>query len=284
MEWVLAGVATNFFAQNIMLSLKDRRFRQSMEALEKSRNFDLDYLPDIDALPRDKNICVRAAIEIPEEGMRPAFVDNEEKVALSRVAGFIQEPDDIRELEGDSYVVSLQKPHLKQAEPLYISNDKGEAILLDLNCKDDVIFHNTYIVKDIYELNKTKNMAERLMLIKDDKEIKGRFMIEANLTNPKAEIFEMGLRNGECYNFFGKAIKYDGSIANPKQVPLMFKSSIVTGEMKENVMRYMDNRIEKMAKKQKMNIGLMIGFCTASIAYRRFVKPAVAEYRLQKTK
>lgn len=284
MEWLLAGIATGYFVQNVGLSLKDRQFRSMMDDLEKSRNFDLDYLPEIDALPRDKNICVRAALECPESSMKKAFVDNEEKVALSRVSAFVKEPDSVRELEGDAYVVTVQKPHLKAAEPFYIVNDKGESILLDLNSKDDVIFHNTYIVKDVYGLKNSKNMVERLNIEKNHPDIKTRFMFDKTLMAKDAEIFEMGLASGQSYNFFGKATKYDGSIPNPKQVPLMFKSQIVTGEMKENVMRYLDNRIERMAKRQRVNLGLMVGFCASSIAYRRLVKPAIAEYRLQKTK
>lgn len=286
MDLVLAGAATLYLAKNFALYKKDRQYREYMERLEKARNFDMDYLPEVDALPKDKDVCLRGKFV---GDMDSSLVDPEEKVALSRISVFQQESEDIRELEGDSYVVSLWHHMIANKGPFYLENDKGELILLDVVPTQETILHNTFIVKSAKDFSDPE-FAKGLLTGKspEEAEFKKRIMPEAirKVLKNQGETYEMGLRSGDCYNFLGNATKYDSNLhklPNPKNANLIFRSSIITGEMKENVMRYIDNRIMKTSKQMRSNIGMMVAFSSAALVYRGYLKPAFKEWKLSRS-
>ena len=275
LDFFVLGSSLGFFLYGVKTFVDDRRLRRIIEELDKSRNFDIDYLPDLDSVPREKPICLRGMFDGPQEA---ACLDREEKVALNRISSFSKVPTHLLEdQEGDNYVVNIPRDQTEGAAGYYLLNEKNEAILVNFHTHSDLLLHNTFTLKPPAEVKKKSELLSFLVSQASNYQKK----LDSPLNLRGEEFFEMGLSAGQHYNFIGKVSKYDGSIPNPRNSPLMMRTNIVTGEMKENLMRHIDNKILLNTKRSRIVIGLTLTAWMGTVVYKKTVKPAVEEFKHQ---
>ena len=294
MHLVVFGVTTGIFLEGMRLFFRDRKLRKLMDELERSRNFDLDYLPSIDSLPRDKPICVRGIFkpfdvdskkdESNVKVEKRSVIDPEELLYLGRVGKYIQpkipkgeDGEDMQEYMAAHYAALIPDSH-REDIVYYLENEKGEMILVKIppGGGEGGILHNTHIIKVPQGANPSS--------------LPGPTPTKGNLTdlNPweyfrTGEKFEIGLSPNNAYNFIGKLSLYDGSIPNPRQAQLMLRTKIITGEMREQAMRYLDIQILEGMRRAKLCYLLTAGICAAGIFYRKILQPAKEELDYQKS-
>lgn len=274
--------------------------KQRMEMLEKTKNFDLDYLPSLDGVPREKPICLRGYLESvagqrdqPAEYSSP--LDPSEKLAVGKViwqppqravqkvpakgASADPEFDDtasIGEADGTNYLATLDG--CPQDRSMYLTNDKSELILLVW--RDRLLLHNTSLVFAPGN-EQSLSYAYRPSLFKDHRAWLN-WNFKRRLLADKGRVVELGLKRGESYNFVGSISSYNGQHANPRGAKLMMHSSIVTGEMKEVIMRAIDNQIQHGVQRSRYCLVGCFAVSSAVLLYRKVVIPAQAEEKIQR--
>ena len=275
LDFFVLGSSLGFFLYGAKTFVDDRRLRRTIEELDRSKNFDMDYLPGLDGVPREKPICLRGMFDGPQES---ACFDREEKIALNRISSFSKPPAHLLEdQEGDNYVVSVPKRLVDKAAGYYLLNEKNEGILVDFSRQPETLLHNTFTLKPPAEV-KTRS---QLLAFLQTQSSSFRQKLDSPQNLRGEDFFEMGLSAGQHYNFVGTVSKYDGSIPNPRNASLMMKTNIVTGEMKENLMRHIDNKIMLNTKKSRLIIGFTLAAWLGTVVYKRTVMPAIEEYRHQ---
>lgn len=277
------GGSVFYFWKNFKLLKHSKHYSDLLESLEKSRNFDIDYLPEIDALPREKPICVRANLEVEDVNDQNENQGKTEKVILKKVC-FPQVEQEEGDQKVENFVLHLPMIFTKRSPSMYLVNEKGDSILLDVTKEKDFILHNTYISEDLNQIDPMEEaFASTFSNAMKKVEVIAKNNVDGSSKSVNVpKVFTMGLRDGDSYNFFGQAVKYDGSIPNPKSTPLMFKSKIITGEMKERVMRHLDNEFLRLTNLQKRNLFISGGLMVCCLVYSKYVKPALKERRLSK--
>ena len=285
----------------------DQPLKEQMTILEKSKNFDLDYLPNLDGVPREKPICLRGYVEsvsfggnlsssqsTQATGVSPSLLDPSEELVIGKVLwqppqtaktlstkGASADPEFedtslIGEAEGTNYITKFGPLPLDRA--VYLTNDKGELVLL--SWKDQLLLHNTAIVFAPGN-EQSLHSVYRPSLFTNPGAWFG-WNISRRLLKDKGRVVELGLRKGESYNFIGSINPYNGQSPNPKGAKLMMNGSIVTGEMKEVIMRSIDNQIRAGINKSRYCLIGCFLLSNSVLFYRKIVKPAQMEENIQR--
>jgi hypothetical protein len=307
MEPIGLSLALGCLFEGLRTLRSDQPLKQKMELLEKTKNFDLDYLPNLDGVPREKPICLRGyldsfplsdkAFQSPDtnNGASPSKVDPSEELAVGKViwqppqavskkpavaeASGDPEFEDtalIGESEGTNYIADVGACPANRA--MYLTNDKGELILL--TWKDSLLLHNTALVfAPGNEQSLTQIYSPSLLT---DLSAWFAWNVRRRFLSDKGRVVELGLKKGESYNFIGSIYSYNGQFPNPRGAKLMMNSSIVTGEMKELIMRTIDNHIHHGINKARICLFGCFAISSAVLVYRKLIRPAKIEESLQR--
>jgi hypothetical protein len=272
MEFIFIGVSVYYLGRGIHNNLKSRHFTRQIHALDQAKNFDLEYLPSVTALPQGKPICLRGVLTMQRP--QKSIIDPGLELSLNSFGVYIEPSEEVLETEGVNRVAYFPIADLP-ADSFYLKNEKNELLLLNFTKDSTILLHNASLVFPNPEDPNLSRYRPKLA-------VWDRIFPETLFAGKEGEIFETGVTNGETYNFIGTVEKYRGSVANPMHAQLMMTTSMVTGEMRENLMRHLDNKIMLASKRFKSSQLVSFSLGCMAVAWKKHIRPVLEEASLRK--
>lgn len=89
----------------------------------------------------------------------------------------------------------------------------------------------------------------------------------------KPSVKELFIQNKSKYLFIGNLQLYEGKEFNPKNTRYVLRPFFVTGKLKEEALKHIDNQIGRYQKYSKTLLVAGLGISTALMVYKKVIKP-----------
>ena len=125
---------------------------------------------------------------------------------------------------------------LNGQEPLYLINSNGDEILLSLP-ERGLKLHN--VSESVFEGDSLNSLPKESL--RGDSIQRGIWEYWNQIRGKKPVIKEYSIRNNGKYLFIGNLLLFEGQEPNPRNARYVLKPFFVTGKMKEEGLKHLDN-------------------------------------------
>lgn len=265
-ELLLAGVSVSVGAGYYFL-MKQRKLYKLFEGFEKIQEFDFDYLNQLQELPLNKPVAIRAQIESENLKTKPSKYNPKKHVIFSSVQKTLPKNKKITkkilsdEKEYfDEFYDTIENHNLPK---FYLRNLKQERIEIQWPKVNEIGLFSIRPIVDNIDPAKIPDVPTESPLEKVTTLIPG---------SKKTCYSELGIEPDEKYVYVGELKRVPPSKDGQLDVHLVMRPHYILGETKDFFVKYLDGQLMKQRSRVKASFSVaavLAGIHIAGVVYKR---------------